>query len=157
MLDADNMLRLDGTSCREPSYPCAMDTDKHLVEETGRRRAVLVVEDDPIIREVMCEMLEDANFEVVGQESTAGAVKVLDSDTPIDAAFVDIDLGDRGGGFKVAQHARQVRPNLVVVYTSGGGQPSYAEQRVEDSVFVQKPYLPSQICELLKRRLRMCG
>ncbi|MEO6378344.1 MAG: response regulator [Caulobacteraceae bacterium] len=118
---------------------------------------MLVVEDDPIIREVMCEILEDANFQVVGRESTESAVKVLDSGEPIDAAFLDIDLGDRGGGFKVAQHARQVRPDLVVVYTSGGGQPTYAEERVEDSVFVQKPYLPSQICALLKQRLRMCG
>ena len=45
----------------------------------------------------------------------------------------------------------------MVVYTSGGGQPTYAKERVEDSVFVQKPYLPSQICELLKRRLRECS
>ena len=146
-----------GTTYREPSYLGAMETPESYREEAERKPSVLVVEDDPIIREVMCEMLEDANFAVVGQESTAGAVKVLDSGTPIDAAFVDIDLGDKGGGFKVARHARQVRPNLVVVYTSGGGQPQYAEQRVEDSVFVQKPYLPSQICELLKQRLRMCG
>jgi DNA-binding NtrC family response regulator len=134
-----------------------MEANKPLAEEDRRKPAVLVVEDDPLIREVMCEILEDANFLALGQESTAGAVKVLDSGARIDAAFVDIDLGDKGGGFKVAQHAREVRPDLVVVYTSGGGQPGYVSERVEDSVFVQKPYLPSQICELLKRRLKMCG
>ena len=134
-----------------------MKIHEPLAEEAERKPAVLVVEDDPIIREVMCEILEDANFQVLGEESTAGAVEVLDSGAPIDAAFVDIDLGDRGGGFEVAKHARERRPNLVVVYTSGGGQPTYAKERVEDSVFVQKPYLPSQICELLKRRLRVCG
>ncbi len=134
-----------------------MDNHEPLAEKPERKQAVLVVEDDPLIREVMCEILEDANFQVLGQDSTAGAVEVLDSGAAIDAAFVDIDLGDRGGGFEVAKHARERRPDLVVVYTSGGGQPTYAQERVEDSVFVQKPYLPSQICELLKRRLRMCG
>ena len=112
--------------------------------------AVLVVEDDELIREIVCDALEDAAFVVLSVESTQSALMVLDSDAPIVAAFVDLDLGDRGGGYVVARHARATRPKLAVIYTSGGAQENFARERVEDSLFVPKPYAPSRVRALIE-------
>lgn len=118
------------------------------------RPAVLVVEDDALIREIVCDMLEGASFDVVSVGSTQSALTVLDSGVRIDAAFVDVDLGDRGGGYIVARHARETRPDLTVIYTSGGPQENFARERVENSAFVPKPYLPSRVRALLEAAVR---
>lgn len=87
-------------------------------------------------------------------DTTAHAREVLDSSAEIDAAFVDVDLGDREGGYAVARHAREVRPNLVVVYTSGGARDDFERERVPGSLFLPKPYLPSQVAHLLRATLQ---
>ena len=111
---------------------------------------VLVVEDDELIREIVCDVLEDPQFEVLSVNSTRSAIEALDSGADIVAAFLDVDLGDQGGGYVVARHARLIHPELRVIYTSGGGRPDHAAQRVEGSLFVPKPYTPSRVLALIQ-------
>ena len=118
---------------------------------------VLVVEDDPLIREVLCESLADEHFHVLDADTTAHARDVLDSPAEIDAAFVDVDLGDCEGGYAVARHARETRPGLLVVYTSGGPREDFEMERVPGSLFLPKPYLPSQVAHLLRATLQKHG
>lgn len=118
------------------------------------RPTVLVAEDNAMIRKIVCEVLEESPFDVLGVESTQSAIRTLDGDVRIVAAFLDLDLGDRGGGYIVARHGRLTRPDMAVIYTSGGGQTTYARDRVEGSVFVPKPYLPSQVREMIEAVVR---
>jgi CheY-like chemotaxis protein len=117
------------------------------------RQIILVVEDDPIIREVMQDALEDEGFDAVCAESTQGAIDMIEDSRQIDAVFADIDLGDRGGGYEVARQARRCKPDIKIIYTSGGARDDFTKERVEDALFVQKPYNPSQVCSLLKSKL----
>ena len=118
--------------------------------------SVLVVEDDPMIREILCESLS-GEFHVLDADTAAHAREVLDSGTEIAAAFVDVDLGDRETGYQVARHARETRPDLFVVYTSGGARDDFQQERVPGSLFLPKPYLPSQVCHLLRATLQKHG
>ena len=113
------------------------------------KRSILVVEDDPIIREVMCLTLADAEFEVMQAESAPEAIALLEGGSVIDAAFLDVDLGDRSGGFEVARRAREMRPGIEIIYTSGGAQERFAQERVDRGIFVPKPYRPSRVCSLI--------
>ena len=119
------------------------------------RQTVLVVEDDPCIREIMHEVLEDEGFNTLCAETTQEAIQTIGRDDggDITALFADIDLGDRGGGYTVARFARQVKPGIKIIYTSGGAREDFTKERVSDAEFVQKPYSPNQVCELLKRKL----
>jgi DNA-binding response OmpR family regulator len=119
--------------------------------------SVLVVEDDPMIREIVCETLSEAHFKVMDADTTAHAREVLDTPAEIAAAFVDVDLGDREGGYAVARHARETRPDLLIVYTSGGARDDFELQRVPGSLFLPKPYLPSQVAHLLRATLQKHG
>ncbi len=51
----------------------------------------------------------------------------------------------------LAQRARELRPDLPVVYTSGRLSAFDRLQRVKDSMFVPKPYDPFDIGSLLQR------
>jgi CheY-like chemotaxis protein len=119
------------------------------------RQTVLIVEDDPLIREVMHDVLEDEGFQALCADSTQDAIQTMEHDNgdDISAIFADIDLGDRGGGYEVARRARLIKPDIKIIYTSGGAREDFARERVEDAVFVQKPYLPSQVCMLLRSKL----
>jgi len=116
-------------------------------------RAILVAEDDELIRAIMCEVMEEHGFHPVQAASTDEALKLTERDD-LCAAFIDIDLGDRGGGYRVARRMHEAHPGVQIVYTSGGARQDFEQERIDDSVFVQKPYTPDFVCELIASRLR---
>ncbi len=118
------------------------------------RPSILLVEDQLIILENMRQELEDESFEVLTAASAEEARALIDQPgCKIDAVFLDIDLGPGENGFGVARHARTVIPDLPVIYTSGGIRGGLLSERVPDSLFVAKPYYPSQVGALLKDML----
>ncbi len=121
----------------------------------NKQQTVLVVEDNPLIRDVMHDVLEDEGFRALCAESAQAAIQTIGQaeGDAIAAVFADIDLGDRGGGYDVARYARKLKPDIKIIYTSGGARDDFAAQRVADAEFVQKPYLPSEICTLLRNKL----
>lgn len=121
-----------------------------MVQASHAKPTVLVVEDDALIREIVCDVLEDPAFDVLSVGSTQSAIQALDDCAGIVAAFLDVDLGDQGGGYVVARHARLLHPRLPVIYTSGGGRADHEAQRVTGSVFVPKPYAPSRVLAMIQ-------
>lgn len=121
--------------------------------EMDEDRAILVAEDDALIREIMCEVLSDHGFRPAPVATTEEALSFLDRGQPLRAAFLDIDLGDRGGGYQVARKLCQTHPGVQIVYTSGGARADYERERVAGARFVQKPYLPDEVCTILAK----CG
>lgn len=117
------------------------------------RRSVLVVEDEPLIRHVIADLLQDDDFDVVACESGAEAISALRSGACLDAALLDVDLEHPGAGFDVARCARETRPELLVVYTSGAAQPDFESRRVQGALFVPKPYAPERIGGLIRAEL----
>lgn len=110
---------------------------------------ILVAEDDELIREIMCEVLEDHGLRPAPASSTAEALRLLEEPRSFAAAFLDIDLGDRGGGYTVARRLRETHPQARIVYTSGGSRLDYEREHVDGAVFVQKPYLPDRVVRTL--------
>ncbi len=122
-------------------------------ETVNDNRNILIAEDDELIRAVMCEVLADHALSPISAASTAEALKLIDERDDLSAAFIDIDLGDRGGGYLVARHLRQRRPGVKIVYTSGGAHGDYERERVPGAEFVPKPYRPDSVCNLIAARI----
>ncbi len=114
---------------------------------------ILVAEDDELIRAIMCEVLGDHGFRTAEAASTASALRLIDERDDLCAAFIDIDLGDRGGGYLVARRVRERRPDMKILYTSGGAHSDFEYERVDDAEFIPKPYRPDSVCHLIARRL----
>ncbi len=116
-------------------------------------KTVLVAEDDELIRAIMCEVMIEHGFLPVEAASTAEALKLIDRDEALCAAFIDIDLGDHGGGYEVARRMHAQRPGVKIVYTSGGPRGDFEHERVQDALFVPKPYTPDRVCALIAARI----
>ena len=71
------------------------------------------------------------------------------------ALVTDLDLGPGPNGFAVARYARQVTPDLPVVFISGtlGGQ--HPREGVPGSDFIAKPCRGRQVVEALLRATRL--
>ena len=123
------------------------------VEPGGRNRAnavarrILVVEDEALICVETAETLEHQGFVVHVALSGEDALRRLRGGLVIDALFTDINLAGPMTGETLAELAREVLPDLVVVYTSGTVvAPSHS---VAGSRFVPKPYNPERIGRML--------
>ena len=113
------------------------------------RRVVLVVEDDPLVRMSAIDMVETLGFTPLEAGDGPGALKILRSEARIDVLFTDIGLpGMRG--HELAQKAREIRPELKVVFASGYGETADDEAEVIDgAIHLGKPYEQDQMAAAL--------
>ncbi|WP_407527542.1 response regulator [Methylobacterium oryzisoli] len=119
---------------------------------TAAPETVLVVEDEPVIRELAAAAFEDEGYRVLTAADAHEAGRILQRER-VDMLFTDIDLARNTDGVTLARAARRHRPDLPVVYTSGGRHRLAEGEAVADSVFVPKPYRPSEVAALANRIL----
>jgi CheY-like chemotaxis protein len=115
----------------------------------GRARRVLVVEDEALICVETADTLEHQGFEVHTALSGEDALRRLRNGLPVDILFTDINLAGPMEGTTLARLARDLLPDLVVVYTSGTAET--IAPRVAGSAFVPKPYSPDRVGAMLTR------
>lgn len=112
------------------------------------RPAVLVVEDEPLLRLTSMVMIEDAGFDAVEARDADEAIMVLEARTDIRVVFTDIEMPGSMDGLKLAQAVRRRWPPIKIIATSGrfflgkGDLP-------EGGRFLPKPYSSERITELL--------
>jgi CheY-like chemotaxis protein len=112
---------------------------------------VLVVEDEALISEVVRDALTDNGFAVHLADSGDAALRYLEGGHAIDVLFTDINLPGSIDGTELANRARELQPELPVIYTSGHVFPRQLEPMAPRSVFVNKPYDLRNICTLIRR------
>jgi CheY-like chemotaxis protein len=107
---------------------------------------ILYVEDEPLIRDLGVVALEDGGFVVAASPSAPDAMTVLDeAGAKIKALITDIDLGGDLNGWDVARRAREILPDLPVIYVSGASSHDWASMGVPGSIMLPKPYAATQL------------
>lgn len=109
-------------------------------------QTILLVEDEPLLREVTSEDLQDFGFEVVTAGDGTQAIEVLESGQVLAAMITDIRMPGPYDGWALAQRARELRPELPIIYLSGYSE---AASPVENAVLVNKPYRPHELGDAL--------
>ena len=113
--------------------------------------SVLVVEDEVLISNLVADVLSASGF-VVHEVTTADeALQYIDSGAEIDVLFTDINLPGSMNGAELAARARELRPEMPIVYASGRFKLSEIAPLVPRSLFMAKPYDPNDVCALLTR------
>jgi DNA-binding LytR/AlgR family response regulator len=79
------------------------------------------------------------------------ALRYLQADDNVDVLFTDINLPGSMDGVELAQRARELRPELPVVYASGRHTAATVSPLVSHSLFLHKPYRAEDVCSLLDR------
>jgi DNA-binding response OmpR family regulator len=101
---------------------------------------VLVVEDDPDIRDLIVAVLTDRGFEVRAAADQRDAQRVLDREASRIALLVaDVHLSSSATGFDVARRARRLNPRMEVIYVTGRGLDA-GKFGAAGGVFLPKPF-----------------
>jgi CheY-like chemotaxis protein len=119
----------------------------------GKAPIILVVEDEEIVREVVCMDLVDAGFSVREAATGDEAIRILQEESPgdeqIGVLFTDIRMPGSLDGWSLAERARAIKPDLQVLYASGYS-PEPARE-VPGSLFITKPYRTTLLLDMIRR------
>ena len=85
----------------------------------GHGEIILVVEDEPAVREHSVASLQDLGYRVLYAADGHAALRILAREPEIDVLFTDVGLPGGMTGRQLAETARIRRPELRVVYTTG--------------------------------------
>ena len=135
----------------------AEQTDGGPVAPQGEGQRVLVVEDDPSVRLLIRDVLEEVGYTAIEASDGSSAVPILASGTAIDLMISDVGLPGMNGR-QLAETARAHRPDLPILFVTG-----YAENAAIRSGFlgtnmsmITKPFslddLGQKIDEILARQ-----
>lgn len=110
---------------------------------------VLVVEDEPLVRMVAAEGLEDAGFEVLEAESAADALDILNARSDVGVLFTDVNMPGDVDGVELARLVHERWPALRIVVTSGRDHLKKSEIP-DEGRFVAKPYRTHEVVHLIE-------
>ena len=113
--------------------------------------SVLLVEDEVMVSNLVADCLVESGFRVHEVATADEALRYMRSGANIDVLFTDIKLPGDMNGAELAERARELRPEMPIVYASGRYKLSEIAPLVPRSLFVAKPYDPNDICALLTR------
>jgi DNA-binding response OmpR family regulator len=117
---------------------------------------LLLVEDEDTVRSVLEETLRDGGFDLKIAGNGADALAILESDSEtVRGLITDINLGSGPSGWDVAKRARELVPELPVVYMSGADAEKWASHGVPNSTIVTKPFAPAQIVTAISTLLNV--
>jgi PAS domain S-box-containing protein len=88
------------------------------VTPRGQGETILVVEDDPTVRSIISDVLEELSYTVLKAPDARMAIPILQSNHKIDLLVSDVVL-PHVNGRKLAEVGRAARPNLKVLFVSG--------------------------------------
>ena len=111
--------------------------------------AVLIVEDEPLIRIAAVVIIEDAGFEVIEAASTDEAIRILECRSDIRVVFTDLHLPGSMDGLKLAHAVRNRWPPIKIIVTSGRGLIT-EHDLPEGSRFFSKPYDANRIANTIR-------
>lgn len=116
------------------------------------RPVVLAVDDDPAVLDLAALILED-RYDVITASDGRRALAVIDADDRrIDLLFTDVVMPGLNG-FALARLAKERRPSLRVMYTTGYVKLADAEQEVLHGPVLPKPYRANDLLREIERLL----
>ena len=130
-----------------------MDVDTGANTTHAKRIRVLFVEDEFFIREWIAQSLAEQGFAVESVTNAADALSHI-SRGRIDVLLTDINLPGAMDGAALARRARELRPDLAVIYASAHAASLSSKTRVPGSVVLSKPYEPGALGRLLATAVR---
>ncbi|MFC0406610.1 hybrid sensor histidine kinase/response regulator [Roseomonas elaeocarpi] len=117
-------------------------------------RTLLVVDDEPMVRMLIKEVLEEQGYAITEAEDGHSGLAILQSDARIDLVVSDLGLPGGMNGRQMADAARTIRPDLKVLFITGyADRAMIGERNLEQGMQVMtKPFsldvLASRVAEM---------
>lgn len=116
---------------------------------------VLLVDDDEAVRGAAVDLLTSLGYQVIVASSGAEALELLARFDDIDVLFTDVVMPDDMDGGEVAERARQLRPGIKVLFTSGYFEGALVRKGsiAANTHFLVKPYRKRDLAQMMDQVL----
>jgi CheY-like chemotaxis protein len=115
--------------------------------QEAKPKAILLVEDESLIRIPIAESLRDIGYEVIEAGNADEAVIIVNSSVHVDLVISDVQMPGQMDGRALVKYLTIERPETPIILASGVLIASDSRDLV---MCVRKPYLPSDIAALVK-------
>jgi PAS domain S-box-containing protein len=121
----------------------------------ARQQLVLVVEDNPSVRDVAAAMIEEMGYEVITASDGHEGLRLISEREDIDLVLSDVIMAGGMNGPELAVKAMKVRPSLKILFMSGYAPGSVRQmQDLPDSIeLVNKPFTRNDLTEKVRKAL----
>lgn len=121
-------------------YLPAFEPPKEIVTEPAEK-IIMLVDDEPMLSELLAELLETNGYSVIKVSSGEEALKILTEEIKVDLAIIDYSMPDKSGLETIAK-IREMKLNLPIILSSGS---MWVDDETELSKYdinsqIQKPY-----------------
>jgi PAS domain S-box-containing protein len=121
----------------------------------GTGETVLVIEDDPAVRLLVLQVLQELGYRAIETADERDAIPILQSEHHLDLLISDVGLPGMSGR-RLAEIARESRPHLPVLFMTG-----YAREATDQAEFldpgmeiITKPFAVDELGQRVNRILR---
>jgi PAS domain S-box-containing protein len=118
---------------------------------------VLIVEDEPEVLDIACEIFDSLGYDVLTAVDAVAALDTIRQDMEIDVLFSDVVMPRGMSGIELARETRRLRPAIKILLASGYPASTLSTQDLpEGTAFISKPYRWTELADKL-RNLRTKG
>ncbi len=137
------------------SEPIESPAETRRLPGGSHTETILVVEDEPDVRQLAVDALEELGYRVLEAEDAASAMRLLEQEPDVRLLFTDVGLPGGLNGRQLADQAREQHPSLKVLFTTGYARNAIVHHgRLDPGVeLIGKPFqiasLATKVRELL--------
>jgi CheY-like chemotaxis protein len=139
-----------------PANAAFEDSIRPATHPSGGSEIVLVVEDDPLVRNFAIAQLQSLGYRTVAMADGRAALAYVESGQPFDLLFTDVVMPGGMSGRELADAVAKLRPGTKVLYTSGYTDNAIVHHgRLDQGVMLlSKPYRKPQLAQMVRDALR---
>lgn len=115
--------------------------------------AVLLVEDEPLVRLVTADILLEAGFRVIEAGDAEEALRVLKAEVAIDVLLSDVEMPPGMNGYELVGYVRRDWPEVEIIVSSGREWPR-KDDLPSGAVFLAKPYMNATLVSYVQTAAR---
>jgi PAS domain S-box-containing protein len=126
-----------------------------VVPEAGHGKTILVVEDQPAVRDAIESSLCDLGYRVLTASDGVEAGDVLERDRSVDLLLTDLVMPNGISGLDLAERARRLRQDLKIVLVSGYSPDARIDGGAQRDgfVFLEKPFRQAELAACIAAAL----
>lgn len=126
--------------------------------DLGGNESILIVEDEPGLREMLSDVLRGRGYDVLTAEDGQEALAIFLENSDLQLVVSDVGL-PKVGGLDLFVQLRKLNPQLKVILVSGFVEESDRERMLKAGVerFIQKPYSPMDVLRKIREVLDDTG
>ena len=136
---------------RTDEKPAAVADRVAADEARGGSETILVVEDNDLVRDSAIQAIGELGYRVLCAANGPLALDILRGPEPIDVLFTDVVMPDGISGIELVRQARELRPGLKALVTSGfAGHLVAGTESAPDLPYLPKPYAVADLAGRLR-------